>query len=475
MFKLASSIIFEVEMDLVRKLKNASYSSLNKIGKEEVYSTIRNLSIIGDAPNRLVAIFNSLLTVIACVVYLFLNSYVFGLVIMILIGILIGSFLFKSKWGDRKYEEIRKRQVEYYKYLNDLLYGFKELKISKVKNERIYSDFIAPVKQDYKLLEIELKLMSSSSTMIANYASYFLLAVVLFILPAAGWFNPSNSAAFAIILVYIIGPVSYISSFFPFYTGVKSATKELESIKLKLSDIDIQVQGQTLSVLPDEFNKITFHDIFFEYSNGKQSSVFSLGPINLDIRKGELIFIIGGNGSGKSTFLNLLTGLEKPHSGRIYYNQTLITEDIYLDYRNKMAAVFFEGYLLSNNYETFEVNLNNEKFVKYLRLMKLENIRYADNLFDSKAYLSKGQQKRLALILALLMERELLVLDEWAAEQDPSFKEYFYTFVLPFLKDEGITVICTTHDDQYLSYADRLIKFRDGKVVIQSQVVNDIK
>jgi ABC-type siderophore export system fused ATPase/permease subunit len=216
---------------------------------------------------------------------------------------------------------------------------------------------------------------------------------------------------------------------------------------------------------------LQFEDIYFEHVDDVHGKIFSLGPVNLEFKEGELVFLIGGNGSGKSTFLNILTGLLKPLRGNIYYNDEMITDDLYTAYRDKIAAVFSDGYLLRNNYEDFELNGMNERFIKYLKLMKLEGVVPRDDVFELKSSLSKGQQKRLLLILSLLMDKKILVWDEWEAEQDPAFKEYFYKYVIPFLRNEGKTIIAITHDDRYLSCADKIIRFRDGKIVCSEPLI----
>ena len=78
--------------------------------------------------------------------------------------------------------------------------------------------------------------------------------------------------------------------------------------------------------------------------------------------------------------------------------------------------------------------------------------------------LSTGQRKRLALVLALLRDRPVFVFDEWAADQDPEFRDAFYNQVLPELKRRGKTVICVTHDDGFFHLADREVVFADGRV-----------
>ena len=86
--------------------------------------------------------------------------------------------------------------------------------------------------------------------------------------------------------------------------------------------------------------------------------------------------------------------------------------------------------------------------------------------------LSTGQRKRLAIIAAILEEKPILVLDEWAADQDPYFRKKFYTELLPLIKDMGHSIIAVTHDDKYYSYADKLYKMEYGRL---KNVTSDVK
>jgi putative ATP-binding cassette transporter len=85
-----------------------------------------------------------------------------------------------------------------------------------------------------------------------------------------------------------------------------------------------------------------------------------------------------------------------------------------------------------------------------------------DVLVDTR--LSQGQRKRLALLSAWLEDRPVLVLDEWAADQDPEFREYFYLRLLPLFKAEGRTVVAITHDERYFGVADRVLKVDGGRI-----------
>jgi putative ATP-binding cassette transporter len=80
--------------------------------------------------------------------------------------------------------------------------------------------------------------------------------------------------------------------------------------------------------------------------------------------------------------------------------------------------------------------------------------------------LSSGQRKRLALIQVWLEDRPVIILDEWAAEQDPTFRRLFYTDILPDLKRQGKTLIVISHDDRYFDAADRIISLENGRIVL---------
>ena len=462
--RIAANMVSQIELNLIQKIKNAPYRTLCLIKPEEIYATLSNLNSLREAPGRLIITFTSFLTILGCLIYLLCISYIYCLILLMLLGIIISSFFLRRKILHKEFDRQREIQIENFGYLNDLLVGIKDIKMSNTKNENIYSKYIVKNRLALKLNDIKIRLIFSNNSFITNYSWYFLLGAVLFILPRMHNLNTANNAIFLVILIYILTPVSFVTGFFPFYSGVMYAAKGVISVYNKLAKYENTELLDAQKIRLGEFETIRFRDVSFEYLDTNIDSRFLLGPINLELTKGEIIFITGGNGSGKSTFLNLLIGLQKPVSGSIYYNEQLINEDLFVEYRNKMAVVFVEDYLLNHNYENFELTKNNKKFVEYLRLMKLHEVSSTDTIFNDKQKLSKGQQKRLALILALLMDKRILILDEWAAEQDPFFKDYFYQTVIPVFQAENRTIIAITHDDQYLHCADRVIKFRDGRI-----------
>jgi putative ATP-binding cassette transporter len=90
-------------------------------------------------------------------------------------------------------------------------------------------------------------------------------------------------------------------------------------------------------------------------------------------------------------------------------------------------------------------------------------VQVKDGSFSSIA-LSQGQRKRLALLTAYLEDRSIYVFDEWASDQDPMFKQIFYTQLVPELKQRGKTILVISHDDHYFHLADRIVKLDSGKL-----------
>lgn len=463
--KMSTRIMYAIELDIIQKIRDTSFRNIHHLGSENIYAVMGRLYVLGEAPMKFINMLNPLLTVLMCVGYLFWTAPLYGFMMAALIGVLITSYLWRTKRDVRRYEYVIELQTKYHSYLNDLLVGFKDVKMSSKKIEGIFEDHIVQNRTVSEACITRLKRGEYNNNLVTSYVWYMLLGVVLFVFPKIEQLNWSDTSSFIILLIYIIGPVSMIMNIFPFYSQLRAAVNELNSINTKLSANEfIHTKGDRSGLLPP-FSEIRFDDVCFEYFDEKLGKTFSLDPLNISFYTGEVVFIIGGNGSGKSTFLNLLAGLYKPTSGVIFFNEQPVRDELYIEYRNKISAVFFDGYLLNHNYEGFELDEKNEKLIRYLNLMKIPHLLAVKDLFNSKHRLSKGQQKRLALVLALLMDKQLLILDEWASEQDPAFKEYFYRTVVPYLRDEGKTIIAISHDDEYFTCADRVIKFTDGRLV----------
>jgi putative ATP-binding cassette transporter len=187
---------------------------------------------------------------------------------------------------------------------------------------------------------------------------------------------------------------------------------------------------------------------------------FSIGPLNLTITRGETIFLVGGNGSGKTTTLKMMTGLYPAQRGVIKVDHDLIDRHNLQDYRERFSTVFAEFHLFDRLYGLDGVA--DEEIMAILESLQIADKTRVENGRFTNLELSTGQRKRLALAICLLEDREILVFDEWAADQDPHFRRHFYEVVLPELKARGKTIIAATHDDRFWHLADRVIRMEYG-------------
>jgi putative ATP-binding cassette transporter len=209
------------------------------------------------------------------------------------------------------------------------------------------------------------------------------------------------------------------------------------------------------------WHEIVLRDIEFRYT-GDQDSSFQVGPLDFCLQQGKTVFVTGGNGSGKTTLIKILAGLYRPQLGQILVDGIPVTDSEVDDYRQRFSAIFFEFHLFDKLHGLPGMDEEAASYLKYLRLD--HKVRVEKGVL-STIDLSQGQRKRLALLTAYLEDRPIYIFDEWAADQDLEFRDFFYYEILSGLKRRKKTVIVISHDDRYFHLADRLVKLECGRVV----------
>ncbi|MCP5100204.1 MAG: cyclic peptide export ABC transporter, partial [Chloroflexi bacterium] len=297
-----------------------------------------------------------------------------------------------------------------------------------------------------------------------SQALYFVFILGLFTLAAIRNVNLDVLTGFALVALYMKTYVSRLLNALPSWSQAGIILKEIESLGFSLEStndndkVNLQPR-QTVNTNPC----LELRGVTHTYTRDLDDSHFTLGPINLRFNAGELTFLIGANGSGKTTLIKLLTSLYTPEKGQIYFNGTLITSEIYEAYRQNFSLVFSDSYLFEQLLGIEESNLDTKAY-QYLVKLQLEHKINIKNGNFSTTNLSTGQRKRLALLTAYLEDRPIYIFDEWAASQDPMFREIFYRQLLPELKAKGKLIIIISHDDHYYDAADRIIKLDYGQV-----------
>jgi putative ATP-binding cassette transporter len=309
-----------------------------------------------------------------------------------------------------------------------------------------------------------------------------LLGTILYGLPKLGIFSGQILLGYILTLMYLKTPLDRVQDNVPIYNEGRLAIEHLQSLGLSLDRIanslraagkgdeqnssPVKAKTNILGRIPQRsFQQIELAGVTHKYYREQDEREFELGPIDLTINSGEMIFLVGGNGSGKTTLAKLLIGLYVPEAGNIFFDGQPISDDEREWYSQHFAVVFSDFFLFESllGLETPAHDLD-ARAREYLLQLQLDHKVQVNSGVLSTTKLSQGQRKRLALLTAFLEDRPIYLFDEWAADQDPTFKRVFYHELLPELKARGKTVIVISHDDHYYYMADRIVKLDSGKL-----------
>jgi len=296
---------------------------------------------------------------------------------------------------------------------------------------------------------------------------FTLIGLILFVLPRIENLDSHAMTGYVVATLYLMGPLSGVLASLSVFGRANASLRKIGQLGLDLSSRVADECPIGRPEQPAAFERLELVDITHSYHVEKEDSRFMLGPINLTFRPGELVFMVGGNGSGKSTLAKVITGLYTPASGEIRLDGRVVRNENRDDYRQRFSAVFADFFLFDNLLGLQSPNLDAQAS-EYLAQLQLDHkVKINDGVLSTTA-LSQGQRKRLALMTAYLEDRPFYLFDEWASDQDPVFKEVFYTQLLPDLKARNKAVLVITHDDHYFHLADRVIKLDYGQIASES-------
>ncbi len=366
----------------------------------------------------------------------------------------LGGFLLVS----RVYKHmavLRETEDKLYNDYQTVLEGRKELTLNRERAEHIFNHLYIPDAHEYRHHIIRADTFHLSAVNWSNIMMLGAIGLVFWMANSLGWADTNVAATYSLTLLFLRTPLLSAVGALPTLLSAQVAFNKLKKFDLA----PFKAEFPRPQAFPN-WQTLELRNVTFRY----QDNAFSAGPINLTIHRGELLFLIGGNGSGKSTLAMLLTGLYQPQSGEILLDGKALSAEKPEDYRKLFSAVFTDVWLfdrlLGPEGQQADPALV-EKWLAHLQMShKLE-------LQDGKILnlkLSKGQKKRVALLLALAEERDIILLDEWAADQDPHFRREFYQVLLPLMQAMGKTIFAISHDDHYFIHADRLLEMRDGKL-----------
>ena len=458
--RLSQTIFWTLRRQIINAILKANYQQLAS-RKIKVHASILNdVHTLTDASINIITFSTSFILAVCCLVYLASISLTLFLITFAtaLLGVVV--YYLGSRKNNEQFIQTRKLENNFLEKFNSILNGFKEIYMEPRKGRSIYDHKIDTIAHDAYQHNIRAFTGFLNNQITGQVLFYVLISSVLLFLSVALNIRISNTVSFVFTLLYLLGAIETIMVLLPGLMRARIAARHLMDLKEELEEANFNNPIPSTFLQSDDFDRINVKELEFSYESDDKP--FSIGPVDMEIGKGEIVFIFGGNGSGKTTLVNALLGLCVPAAGEIQLNGVKVANHNYPVYRTLFAVVFSDFYLFNDLH--WLQQLDQEKWDYYIRLFELEGkITITDRTF-STTDLSAGQRKRLALIAALMEDKPILVLDEWAADQDPYFRKKFYTEVLPELKRGGITIIAITHDDKYYHCADRLYKMDYGKL-----------
>lgn len=456
--RLTRGIVYDLKVKLLSKIFSTSYQYFEKIDRGKIYTALNDdVDVIGQSASTLVSLVTSIITTIGVFVYLASISLIVTIAVIVLFVVFSLAYYFVVQSTNIYFKDAREERNVYMRLINGIVDGFKELSLHG-KKKILYRDEVIKSAKSYREKRSVADIRFINAFLVGESLLLVLLALVAFCVPKYFPEIPAYTALnFVIILLYMIGPINNILGSVPQLLQFKIAWQKIQTFLVQIpANQNLNEKSQTRVPL---VKSIKLEQVKFHYKNADHND-FGVGPIDLEIKSGQIIFIIGGNGSGKTTLAKLITGLYSSDEGKVYINN----EEMDSHQLGEHFSTVFSPFHLFEKLYNIDCTDKDEAIHKYLKLLDLERkVTINDNRY-STINLSAGQRKRLALLQCYLEDSPIYLFDEWAADQDPSYRHFFYRTLLPEMKNQGKIVIAITHDDHYFDVADRVLKMDEGRL-----------
>ena len=456
-------ILHRIRLRITGKVRRADLRAFETIGHTEIYHGLhKDTAVISQSSMNVVDGAQSALLVLFTALYIGWLSRTALVMTVAFVCLALSIYVRRRKQVSATLHQAAAKDKQLMGALEDLLDGFKSVRINGQLSEELFAH-IRELSSDATRLNLGLRASVADQFIFAQTTFFMLMAVMVFIVPRLSQTPSDVVIKTTTAILFLMGPVGSLVGSIPTFAAANTAAERIYALEGRLDEA--VHSPPRAEPLPTGFREIQLEGVTFQYEapEGQGTPVFGIGPIDLTLRPGELVFITGGNGAGKSTLLKLLTGLYRPERGVVRLDGEPVTEAHQDAYHGLFTLVLSDFHVFRRLYG---IHLTSTEPVEaLLRRMELEGkTRFTDNEFDTLE-LSSGQRKRLALLVGELEDKPIIVLDEWAADQDPRFRRKFYEELLPELKQRGKTVVAVTHDDKYYGVADRLLSMREGTLV----------
>ncbi|NQZ51133.1 MAG: multidrug ABC transporter permease/ATP-binding protein [Moritella sp.] len=458
---LGHRFVYKKRYELVQQLLNTDIEQLEKIGGSSILASlntdIRNITIAFVHLPELV--YGAVLAIFAMIYLGFLSTSLFLVsLVMLSMTALIGYWLVYKI--SHYVQQVREYDDELFADYQAMIDGRKELALNPKRAQRFFHEEFDVHAKAYCEHVTKADIHNGFAGNLANTVILALIGLNYYLAVGLNWASLEVASTFALVILFMRSPLMSAVAALPALIAANVSMNKLTRLELNTDNLATESRNTYSG-----FKQLQFKGVEYSYQSETDESAFSVGPLNITIEQGQLIFIIGGNGSGKSTFARLLTGLYRPQKGEVIIDGKPVSIASWHEYRTLFSAVFTDFHLFHQLLDGEGNNVESQRVEYWMNMLEMQHkVSYEDGKLSDVRY-SQGQRKRLALLMAVLEQRDCLLLDEWAADQDPRFRHFFYQTILPLLKQRGKTIIAITHDDRYFNIADRVIKMDNGQLI----------
>ncbi|HEX5720778.1 MAG TPA: cyclic peptide export ABC transporter [Thermoanaerobaculia bacterium] len=463
LLRLVERAQFDLRMELSRRILSTPLRRIEEVGAHRLLATLT------DDVGNIVAAFAYLplllmhVTVLAgCLAYMGWLSWKLLLLVLGFLVFGVICYQFPMRRAQHYFRLVREAWDRQFRQFRSLTEGIKELKLHRPRRQAFIEDELVATGRERMRYRIRATVVHSLAGSWGQVLFFLLIGLILFGAPRANGTDLRILVGFTLAILYMLTPLDVLLNMAPALNAGAVALRQVEGLGLSLAS---GAEPEGVDEAGDAgWRSLDLVGVTCAYHKETEDDTFTLGPIDLALRPGECVFLVGGNGSGKTTLAKVITGLYVPDLGEIRLDGRPIGDAERETYRQLFSTVFSDFYLFERllGHDAGRIDGQARHYLEKLHLHR--KVRIQDGVF-STIDLSQGQRKRLALLSVYLEDRPIYLFDEWAADQDPTFKEIFYRQLLPELKARGKTAIVISHDDRYFGVADRVVKLEDGRLV----------
>jgi len=457
-------------LKLIKRVLGSDYQRVDAIRPGKIQSILgENTQELSNSILVVVPVMANVLTVIFLLGYmLFAKSTMVSIALIGSIIPIVFIYYSISEKANRLVPKALQARSEFMDTVEDLHKGYKSLQRRRVK--QMFFEHVSKVAERFKSLRQDYEKRYINAFITGDMLLMLLLVAVVLLFPVLlSDFEKGLSAEYLIILLYLVGPLNMIMDAMP----------EIMKLRGLLGNVvdftqGIAPQQHATSTKPlQPIHELKLENISFNYKGeGQTDSVqFGIGPINLLCKPGKSYFFTGGNGSGKSTLAMIMSGLMSADDGRVMLNSQSVSAKQLVEY---VGSIFSENWIFKRIYDRQLMQSIDKIQENLIRLKMAHKVQLDEQGVFDTIQLSTGQRKRIALAMLLADTSPIVVLDEWAADQDPVAKKRFYNEWIPELKAQGKIVLVVTHDDEYFCQADTLVKMNEGQITELKERENEL-